>query len=182
MYTHRGSLGRYLPGGNYRVFGRNDFSRFKIRGFPPSSLGEIEGIGSANILRYGMRSSSHVRTHRQQTAGPLNTTLATKKHLAPVQNSFYFRAHLFANSTEACNGARRLCASGGLAADSQRSLDRKALPMPETGMPIATRAYEAPQGETETFLSTESGRSPASARASDADPFFQLGAGHSLWR
>jgi len=78
-----GDLGRYLPDGNIEFLGRNDF-QVKIRGFR-IELGEIEARLS-NILRYGMRSSSHVRTH-PATNGWSPTTLATKKHLLPMQNS-----------------------------------------------------------------------------------------------
>ncbi|WP_139799070.1 amino acid adenylation domain-containing protein, partial [Andreprevotia lacus] len=161
-----GDLGRWLADGSIEYLGRNDF-QVKIRGFR-IELGEIEarlaechGVqdvivlaredqpGDKRLVAYYI-GSADIEALRQHASAVLPA------HMVPVA---YVQLDTFPVTP---NG----------------KLDRKALPAPD-GTAVLSRAYEAPQGETESKLAALWAELLQLERVGRNDNFFELG-GHSL--
>ncbi|POZ49646.1 non-ribosomal peptide synthetase [Methylovulum psychrotolerans] len=165
-----GDLGRWLPNGSIEYLGRNDF-QVKIRGLR-IELGEIEtrlaacqGIreavviaredvpGDKRLIAYLIPEPDHTPDPaelRRQLAGQL------ADYMLPAA---FVTLEQFPLST---NG----------------KLDRRALPAPDGGS-VAARAYEAPQGTTETVIAALWQELLHLEQVGRHDQFFELG-GHSL--
>ncbi|OTA15175.1 Amino acid adenylation [Xenorhabdus vietnamensis] len=165
-----GDLGRWLPDGNIEYLGRNDF-QVKIRGFR-IELGEIEAQLAACE---GVKDV--VVIAREDTAGdkrlvayliPQPDVILTPSHLRE-QLSVHLMEHMIPSAFVILD-AFPLTGSG--------KLDRKALPAPDRTA-IASREYEAPQGETEQKLAEIWQSLLGLEQVGRHDNFFELG-GHSL--
>jgi len=164
-----GDLGRWMPDGTIEFLGRNDF-QVKIRGFR-IELGEIEarladcaGVREAVVLaREDQPGDKRLVAYMIAQDGALDVA-ALRGELSKQLPEY------MVPSAFVLLDALPLTPNG--------KLDRKALPAPD-GTALATREYEAPQGEIEqtlagiwqTLLNVE--------RVGRHDHFFELG-GHSL--
>ncbi|HET7461732.1 MAG TPA: amino acid adenylation domain-containing protein [Longimicrobium sp.] len=163
-----GDLGRWRPDGTLDFVGRNDH-QVKIRGFRVEP-GEVE----ARLLDHP--------AVREAAVVPREDAPGRKRLVAyyvadgPLEADGV-RAHLAARLPEFMVPAAyvRLPA---LPLTPNRKLDRKALPAPE-GDAYASRAYEAPVGETEQALAAIWAEVLGVERVGRRDSFFDLG-GHSL--
>ncbi|SDB67521.1 non-ribosomal peptide synthetase, partial [Pseudomonas sp. NFACC13-1] len=165
-----GDLGRWLADGSIEYLGRND-DQVKIRGFR-IELGEIEaalaaceGVREAVVIARedapgDQRLVAYViaREDARPVAGELRTQLlgSLADYMVP---SAFVMLEAFPLTT---NG----------------KLDRKALPTPDQSA-VATREYEAPQGEIEAILATLWRELLDLEQVGRHDHFFELG-GHSL--
>jgi len=163
-----GDLGRRLPDGAIEFLGRNDF-QVKIRGFR-IELGEIEarlcefddvreavvlargdGPGEKQLVAYYLAGQTlDAATLRQQLA------ISLPDYMLPAA---FVHMQAWPSTT---NG----------------KIDRKALPAPDDDA-YARRAYEAPQGDTETALAAIWAELLRVENVGRRDSFFELG-GHSL--
>ncbi|MDH0732055.1 non-ribosomal peptide synthase/polyketide synthase [Pseudomonas sichuanensis] len=155
-----GDLARQLPDGNIEYLGRND-DQVKIRGLR-IELGEIQagltaiaGIKEAVVVARDQRLVAYY-TGEAQSTETLRSALLT--HLPEFMVPALFM-HL-----------------EDLPLSPNGKLDRKALPEPDA---IQDRAYEAPEGETETLLAAIWAELLGVERVGRHDNFFELG-GHSL--
>ncbi|MBD2789293.1 amino acid adenylation domain-containing protein, partial [Xenorhabdus sp. DI] len=165
-----GDLGRWLPDGNIEYLGRNDF-QVKIRGFR-IELGEIEAqLAACDGVK------DVVVIAREDTAGdkrlvayllPQPDVTLTPSDLRE-QLSIHLMEHMIP-SAFVILAAFPLTGSG--------KLDRKALPAPDRSA-IASRRYEAPQGEIEQKLAAVWQSLLGLEHVGRHDNFFELG-GHSL--
>jgi len=166
-----GDLGRWLPDGNIEFLGRNDF-QVKIRGFR-IELGEIEAcLASHPSVREAVvitreDSPSDKRLVAYFTGAEDEETVAAES----------LRAHLAASLPEYMVPAAYVHLDS-LPLTPNGKMDRKALPAPETNA-FASRAYEAPLGETEQKLAQVWADVLKIDRIGRYDNFFDLG-GHSL--
>ncbi len=168
-----GDLARYLPDGRLEFLGRND-QQVKIRGFRVEP-GEIE----ATLARCpGVKDAAVIA--RQDTPGrPDEKRLVA--YLVPQDGAELSAADLRARLAAALADYMVPSAFVMLAAlplTPNGKLDRRALPAPDLGA-HATRAYEAPLGETETLLAGIWAELLHVERVGRQDHFFELG-GHSL--
>ncbi len=168
-----GDLARYLPDGRLEFLGRND-QQVKIRGFRVEP-GEIE----ATLARCpGVKDAAVIA--RQDTPGrPDEKRLVA--YVVPQDGAGLSAADLRARlAAELADymvpGAFVMLAALPLTPNGK--LDRRALPAPDLGA-HATRAYEAPLGETETLLAGIWAELLHVERVGRQDHFFELG-GHSL--
>ncbi|MDX8001105.1 amino acid adenylation domain-containing protein, partial [Xenorhabdus sp. Reich] len=165
-----GDLGRWLPDGNIEYLGRNDF-QVKLRGFR-IELGEIEtrlaqcsGVREAVVIaREDIPGEKRLVAYLQPQSGvelvPAELRQQLAQHLADYMlPSAFVTLETFPLTP---NG----------------KLDRKALPDPEQSA-VATRGYEAPEGELETLLAQIWQELLGLERVGRHDHFFELG-GHSL--
>jgi amino acid adenylation domain-containing protein len=162
-----GDLGRWLADGTIEYLGRNDF-QVKIRGFR-IELSEIEarlaqcaGVAEAVVLaredQPGDKRLVAYLTGNPAEPAALRSELS--QYLADYMvPSAFVRLERFP-----------LTASG--------KLDRNAFPAPEQDA-VVTRAYEAPQGDTEAILARVWTELLGLERVGRHDHFFELG-GHSL--
>ncbi|MFL5380937.1 MAG: amino acid adenylation domain-containing protein, partial [Longimicrobiaceae bacterium] len=163
-----GDLGRWLPEGALAFAGRTD-AQVKIRGYR-IELGEIEArlaehpaVREAVVLAREdapgeKRLVAYVAGGEAASAEALRTHLGAALPAYMVPSAFV-RLDAFP-----------LTPSG--------KVDRKALPAPE-GDALATRGYEAPEGETEQALADIWAEVLRAERVGRQDHFFELG-GHSL--
>ena len=159
-----GDLVRYLPDGNLEFLGRNDF-QVKLRGVR-LELGEIEsGLAAHPALR---EVAVVIRDERL-------VAYFTLREQAPTPQAL--RAHLLAQLPEYMVPAA-FVPLDAMPLNPAGKLDRKALPEPGLEA-VVSRAYEAPQGETETLMSGLWARVLKVERVGRHDHFFELG-GHSL--
>ncbi|MFP9449964.1 amino acid adenylation domain-containing protein, partial [Pectobacterium brasiliense] len=165
-----GDLGRWLPDGTLEYLGRNDF-QVKVRGFR-IELGEIEtrlvrcpGVHDAVVIARedspgDKRLVAYLRAQPDTALDPAELRQRLSEELAE-----YMIPSAFVTLD-----AFPLTPNG--------KLDRKALPAPDQSA-IATRGYEAPQGELETALARIWQTLLGLERVGRHDHFFELG-GHSL--
>ncbi|MGI8443339.1 non-ribosomal peptide synthase/polyketide synthase [Pectobacterium versatile] len=165
-----GDLGRWLPDGNIEYLGRNDF-QIKLRGFRIEP-GEIEarlmacsGVQDAIVIirednPNDKRLVAYIRPHTGAEIEPATLRLQLSQHLAE-----YMLPAAFVTLEQF-----PLTPNG--------KLDRKALPAPDQ-LSVATRGYEAPQGDIEIALADSWKTLLRLDRVGRRDHFFELG-GHSL--
>ncbi|AIA70439.1 hypothetical protein EV46_07535 [Pectobacterium atrosepticum] len=165
-----GDLARWLPDGSLEYLGRNDF-QVKLRGFR-IELGEIEarlmqcpGVQEAVVVARedspgDTRLVAYLCPQPGVTPDPADLRQQLGQHLAE-----YMVPGAFVTLD-----AFPLTPNG--------KLDRKALPAPDQSA-VATRDYEAPQGEVETALAAVWQDLLGLTRVGRHDHFFALG-GHSL--
>nr|QMN69943.1 PsoB [Pseudomonas putida] len=155
-----GDLARHLADGNLEYLGRND-DQVKIRGLRielgeiQAGLTAIDGIKEAVVVARDQRLVAYY-TGEPKTMEALRTALLA--HLPEFMVPALFM-HLET-----------------LPLSPNGKLDRKALPEPDA---IQDRAYEAPEGETETLLAALWCELLGVERVGRHDNFFELG-GHSL--
>ncbi|WP_443256009.1 amino acid adenylation domain-containing protein [Xenorhabdus sp. IM139775] len=180
-----GDLGRWLPDGKIEYSGRNDF-QVKIRGFR-IELGEIEAQlaacdGVKDVVVIAREDTARENTARENTAR--ENTVGDKRLVAYLlpqpdvtltpsdlreQLSIHLMEHMIPSAFVILE-AFPLTGSG--------KLDRKALPAPDRSA-IASREYEAPQGEIEQKLAAVWQSLLGLEHVGRHDNFFELG-GHSL--
>ncbi|MEI7137196.1 amino acid adenylation domain-containing protein, partial [Pectobacterium atrosepticum] len=165
-----GDLGRWLADGNIEYLGRNDF-QIKLRGFRIEP-GEIEarlmgcsGVQDAVVIvrednPNDKRLVAYIRPHVGAEIEPAALRLQLSQHLAE-----YMLPAAFVTLEQF-----PLTPNG--------KLDRKALPAPDL-LSVATRSYEAPQGDVEIALADSWKTLLRLDRVGRHDHFFELG-GHSL--
>ncbi|MGI8445563.1 amino acid adenylation domain-containing protein, partial [Pectobacterium versatile] len=165
-----GDLARWLPDGSIEYLGRNDF-QVKLRGFR-IELGEIEarlmqctGVQEAVVVARedspgDTRLVAYLCPQPGMTPDPADLRQQLSQHLAE-----YMVPGAFVTLD-----AFPLTPNG--------KLDRKALPAPDQSA-VATRDYEAPQGDIEIALAAIWQDLLGLARIGRHDHFFELG-GHSL--
>ncbi|MEB0186265.1 amino acid adenylation domain-containing protein, partial [Pseudomonas sp. Bout1] len=158
-----GDLARWLPDGNLDYLGRND-DQVKIRGVR-IELGEIE----AALADYEGLTEAVVQVRDGQL-------LAWFTEHAPVAIGL-IRAHLQARLPDYMLPLAYVKLAA-LPLTANGKLDRKALPAPGADAFIS-RAYQAPQGATETALAQIWAEVLQVERVGRHDHFFELG-GHSL--
>ncbi|PHM37254.1 Amino acid adenylation [Xenorhabdus mauleonii] len=165
-----GDLGRWRPDGNIDYLGRNDF-QVKVRGFRVE-LGEIE----AQLMRcHGVREA--VVIARNEGADPQRLVAylrpADGVKLQPAKLRQQLAQHLADYMLPSA-----FVVLNAFPQTPNGKLDRQALPAPDTAS-VATRAYEAPRGETEATLAQIWQALLGLERVGRHDHFFELG-GHSL--
>ncbi|HEX8362163.1 MAG TPA: amino acid adenylation domain-containing protein, partial [Longimicrobium sp.] len=163
-----GDLGRWLADGTIEFLGRNDF-QVKIRGFR-IELGEIEA-------RLGAHPGVREAVVLARTDAPGDARLVAYYASAEALEAEALRAHLASALPEYMVPAAYIRLDA-LPLTPNGKTDRKALPAPE-GEAFATRAYEAPAGDTETALAGIWAELLRVERVGRRDHFFELG-GHSL--
>jgi amino acid adenylation domain-containing protein len=162
-----GDLGRRLPDGTIDFQGRNDF-QVKVRGFR-IELGEIE----ARLLEHPSVREALVLARED---APGDRRLAAYVVGEGVEAEA-LRAHLSAGLPEYMVPAAYVCLEA-MPLTPNGKVDRGRLPAPG-GDAYATRAYEAPRGETERALAESWAGVLGVERVGRWDDFFALG-GHSL--
>ncbi|ATQ77349.1 non-ribosomal peptide synthetase [Massilia violaceinigra] len=161
-----GDMARWLDGGTIEFLGRNDH-QVKIRGLR-IELGEIE----THISRHdGVREA--VVLAREDSPGEQRLVAYLVGDVDPqaVRDALARQLPIYM-----VPAAYVLLVAMPLTPNGK--LDRKALPAPE-GSAYAQRAYEAPQGATETALAAIWAELLQLDRVGRHDHFFELG-GHSL--
>jgi amino acid adenylation domain-containing protein len=169
-----GDLGRWRPDGTIEYLGRNDH-QVKIRGFR-IELGEIE----AQLARHPEVKEALVLA-RETVPGEKRliayVTARTPSDAVRSLSAVELRAHLKAALPDhMIPSAFVTLARFPLTPNGK--LDRRALPDPQPGE-LASRQYEAPQGEVEEVLAGIWQSLLRVERVSRHDNFFELG-GHSL--
>ncbi|NHB98701.1 non-ribosomal peptide synthetase, partial [Photorhabdus stackebrandtii] len=165
-----GDLGRWLPDGNIEYLGRNDF-QVKLRGFR-IELGEIEsrlvqcsGVREAVVIaREDIVGEKRLVAYLRSQSGVELVPAELRQQLAQHLTDYMLPSAFVTLETFP------LTPNG--------KLDRKALPDPEQSA-VATRGYEAPEGELETLLVQIWQELLGLERVGRHDHFFELG-GHSL--
>ncbi|MBV8368733.1 MAG: amino acid adenylation domain-containing protein, partial [Candidatus Eremiobacteraeota bacterium] len=163
-----GDLARYLPDGNIEFLGRNDF-QVKIRGFR-IELGEIEARLAAHPA---VREAAVVPLEGRDGERRLVAYYVAREPLAADE----LRGHVAAALPEYMIPAAYVQLDA-LPLTAHGKLDRRALPAPDDAA-YASRAYEAPAGETEITLAAVWRELLGVERVGRNDNFFELG-GHSL--
>ncbi|HEX9935693.1 MAG TPA: amino acid adenylation domain-containing protein, partial [Longimicrobium sp.] len=165
-----GDLGRWLAEGSIEFLGRTDF-QVKIRGFR-IELGEIEArlaerpeVGEAVVL---------VREDTPREKRLVAYVVGSGSGSVEVDA---LRAHL-SERLPAYMVPAAIVRLDAFPVTAGRKVDRRALPAPE-GDALATRGYEAPEGETERVLADIWAEVLRVERVGRRDSFFELG-GHSL--
>ncbi|QKY12021.1 non-ribosomal peptide synthase/polyketide synthase [Janthinobacterium lividum] len=165
-----GDLGRWLADGTLAYHGRNDF-QVKLRGFR-IELGEIEaqlvqcaGVREAVVL---------ARTEETQEVRLVAYVVAEAGHALAVEP---LRAQL-AQSLAAYMVPGAFVLLDALPLTPNGKLDRRALPAPDQAA-VPSRAYAAPEGDTETLIAQIWQELLGVERVGRHDHFFELG-GHSL--
>ncbi|SFN56516.1 non-ribosomal peptide synthetase [Xenorhabdus japonica] len=165
-----GDLGRWLPDGNIEYLGRNDF-QVKIRGFR-IELGEIEAqLAMCDGVKDVVVIAREEETGDKRLVAyliPQPDVTLIPAHLRE-QLSIHLMEHMIPSAFVILD-AFPLTGSG--------KLDRKALPAPDRTA-IASREYEAPQGEIEQKLAEVWQSLLGLEQVGRHDNFFELG-GHSL--
>jgi amino acid adenylation domain-containing protein len=166
-----GDLGRYLPDGNIEYLGRND-DQVKIRGFR-IELGEIE----AKLAQHEAVKETVVLA-REDIPGEKRLVAYYTTHTPDTSpDTGGLRAHLQAQLPEYMVPAAYVRLDA-LPLTPNGKLDRKALPVPDSGA-FVTGLYEAPVGEMEIRLASLWAELLKVERVGRHDHFFELG-GHSL--
>ncbi|WP_369981515.1 non-ribosomal peptide synthase/polyketide synthase [Xanthomonas bundabergensis] len=165
-----GDLGRWLPDGTLEYLGRNDF-QVKVRGFR-IELGEIEarlaactGVREAVVIARedAMQDKRLVAYVVSQAEEPVSVSVLRESLQRALPDYMVPSAFIVLP-------ALPLTPNG--------KLDRQALPAPDRAA-LASRAYEAPMGETEQTLAAIWQELLGLERVGRHDHFFELG-GHSL--
>jgi amino acid adenylation domain-containing protein len=165
-----GDLGRWRPDGGIEYLGRNDF-QVKIRGFR-IELGEIEAKLAACP---GVREA--VVIAREDTPGDRRLVAYGVADDGAELSVAELRERLSRELPEhMMPGAFVRLAALPLTANGK--VDRKALPAPDQNS-VASRAYEAPEGEAEQAIADIWQELLGLERVGRHDHFFELG-GHSL--
>nr|WP_269749511.1 non-ribosomal peptide synthetase [Xenorhabdus lircayensis] len=165
-----GDLGRWLPDGNIEYLGRNDF-QVKLRGFR-IELGEIEshlaqcsGVREAVVIaREDIAGEKRLVAYLRSQSGVELVPAELRQQLAQHLTDYMLPSAFVTLET--------------FPLTSNGKLDRQALPTPEQSA-VATRGYEAPEGELETLLAQIWQELLGLERVGRHDHFFELG-GHSL--
>ncbi len=165
-----GDRGRWLPNGTIEYLGRRDF-QVKVRGYR-IELGEIEAkLGAcAGVRQTAVVAREDVPGERRLVAYLVAEDGVT---LQPAE----LRAALAAELPDYMVPPAFVVLEA-LPLTVNGKLDRAALPAPEAPA-VATREYEAPQGEVETAVATLWQDILGVPRVGRHDHFFELG-GHSL--
>ena len=165
-----GDLGRWLPDGSIEYLGRNDF-QVKVRGFR-IELGEVE----AQLAKCaGVKEA--VVVAREDVPGDKRLVAYVIAEEGREPTAADLRAQLSGVLAEyMVPGAYVTLESFPLTPNGK--LDRKALPAPDGGS-VTSRAYEAPQGETERAIAQIWQQLLHLDQVGRHDHFFELG-GHSL--
>nr|WP_245399203.1 non-ribosomal peptide synthetase [Pseudomonas syringae] len=166
-----GDLGRYRHDGNIEYLGRND-DQVKIRGFR-IELGEIE----ARLARHEAVREAVILAREDEPGDTRLVAYYTAPSDKVVVDSGMLRMYLQAQLPEYMVPAAYVRLDA-LPLTANGKLDRKALPVPDSSAYV-THRYEAPQGETETWLATLWAELLKVERVGRHDHFFELG-GHSL--
>ncbi|QNH20775.1 non-ribosomal peptide synthetase [Xanthomonas sp. GW] len=165
-----GDLGRWLPDGTIEFLGRNDH-QVKIRGFR-IELGEIEARLTACA---GVREA--VVVAREDEAGDKRLVAYLLAEADTALSAIELRADLSSRLPDyMVPGAFVQLEAFPLTPNGK--LDRRALPAPDEAS-VASREYEAPQGEIEEALAGIWQELLGVERVGRRDNFFELG-GHSL--
>ncbi|WP_186130523.1 non-ribosomal peptide synthetase, partial [Burkholderia gladioli] len=166
-----GDLGCWLPDGTIDYLGRND-AQVKIRGFR-IELGEIE-----MQLKQTEAVKDVVVLAREDRPGEKRLVAYYTLH-APdsAPEAAMLRTHLESRLPEYMVPTAYIRLDA-LPLTPNGKLDRKALPAPDANA-IATRSYEAPQGEIESAIAEIWQQLLGVTRVGRRDDFFDLG-GHSL--
>ncbi|MES2939619.1 MAG: non-ribosomal peptide synthase/polyketide synthase [Pseudomonadota bacterium] len=165
-----GDLARWLPDGTLAFLGRNDF-QVKIRGFR-IELGEIE----ARLAQIpGVREAAVMA--REDSPGDKRLVAYVVADADAEVQAGTLRAQLSAALPEYMVPAA-FVQLDALPLTPNGKLDRRALPAPDA-LAFAQRAYEPPEGETETVLAALWCDLLQLPRVGRHDDFFALG-GHSL--
>uniref|UniRef100_UPI0012902FD9 amino acid adenylation domain-containing protein n=1 Tax=Xenorhabdus sp. KJ12.1 TaxID=1851571 RepID=UPI0012902FD9 len=167
-----GDLGSWLPNGNIKYLGRNDF-QVKLRGFR-IELGEIE----SQLLQCPGVHEAVVLAREGESAGAQKRLIAyilpqPGVELIPAELRQQLMQHLaefMLPSAFVILEAFPLTPNG--------KLDRKALPAPDASA-VITRDYEAPIGDVEIALAQIWQELLGLEQVGRHDHFFELG-GHSL--
>jgi amino acid adenylation domain-containing protein len=165
-----GDLGRWRPDGTLEYLGRNDF-QVKLRGFR-IELGEIEaklaacdGVREAAVIvREDSDDDRRLVAYVVMQSGAAPSAADLRDQLSQALPD-YMVPSAFVNLAT-------------LPLTPNGKLDRKALPAPDQSA-VASRAYEAPVGETERALAAIWQDLLGLERVGRHDHFFELG-GHSL--
>ncbi|MBA2674789.1 amino acid adenylation domain-containing protein, partial [Ramlibacter sp.] len=165
-----GDLARYLPDGDIQFLGRNDF-QVKIRGFR-IELGEIE---ACLALIAGVREAAVLA--REDVPGDKRLVAYVVAEAGADVQAGALRAQLCGVLPEYMVPAAFVLLDA-LPLTPNGKLDRRALPAPGA-LAFAQRAYEPPEGETETTLAAIWCELLQLPRVGRHDDFFALG-GHSL--
>jgi amino acid adenylation domain-containing protein len=165
-----GDLGRWTADGNIEFLGRNDF-QVKIRGFR-IELGEIDAKLSACA---GVREA--VVIAREDEPGEKRLVAYLVAEEGVTLHVGELRTALSAQLPEYMVPAA-FVALDALPMTANGKLDRKALPAPDV-MALASRVYEAPEGDIETTLAAIWQDLLKVPQVGRNDHFFELG-GHSL--
>ncbi|WP_224771017.1 non-ribosomal peptide synthetase [Pseudomonas sp. FEN] len=166
-----GDLGRYLPDGTLEYLGRND-DQVKIRGFR-IELGEIEARLAACP---GVKDSVVLAREDHPGEKRLVAYFTAQQPETPLEIES-LRDHLQGALPEYMIPTAYVQLDA-LPLTPNRKVDRKALPAPD-GAALVSRAYEAPQGKTESVLAQLWADLLKVERVGRNDHFFELG-GHSL--
>ncbi|MBO1542134.1 non-ribosomal peptide synthetase, partial [Pseudomonas sp. OA65] len=165
-----GDLGRWLADGSVEYLGRND-DQVKIRGFR-IELGEIE-----TTLAACQGVSEAVVIAREDEPGDKRLVAYVIAAEGASLTAADLRAQLLGSLAEyMVPGAFVVLDVFPLTTNGK--LDRKALPAPDQSS-VATREYEAPQGEAETVIAAIWQDLLDLEQVGRHDNFFELG-GHSL--
>ncbi|HEU0051844.1 MAG TPA: condensation domain-containing protein, partial [Longimicrobium sp.] len=163
-----GDLGRWLPEGSIEFLGRTDF-QVKIRGFR-IELGEIE----ARLAEHPAVRDAVVLAREDAPGDRRLVAYCVADEGVDVES---LRAHL-AGRLPSYMVPAAFVRLDAFPVTASRKVDRGALPAPE-GDALATRGYEAPEGETEQALADIWAEVLRAERVGRRDSFFELG-GHSL--
>ncbi|MBB5360924.1 amino acid adenylation domain-containing protein, partial [Rhodanobacter sp. ANJX3] len=164
-----GDLARYAPDGQIEYLGRND-DQVKIRGFR-IELGDIEAcLATCASIR-------DVAVVARDTPGSDVRLIAYLVVEAGQGEVAQWRAHAAAHLPEYMVPAA-FVQLAALPLTGNGKLDRKALPAPDDEA-FARRAYEPPQGDTESAIAAVWEELLGVTRVGRRDHFFELG-GHSL--
>src|SRR5450830_1774865 len=166
-----GDLARYLADGTLEYLGRND-NQVKIRGFR-IELGEIE----ARLAAYPGVKESVVLAREDHPGEKRLVAYFTTQQPQTLLEAESLRGHL-QDALPEYMVPTAYVQLDALPLTPNRKVDRKALPAPE-GAALASREYEAPQGQTEERLAAIWADLLRLERVGRQDNFFELG-GHSL--
>ncbi|MDP9649651.1 amino acid adenylation domain-containing protein [Paraburkholderia caledonica] len=169
---HRsGDLGRWLAGGELEYLGRAD-AQVKIRGF------RIEPREIATRLEaHPAIGQSVVRALEQDAGGRQLVAYFTVRETAAAPSPKVLRTYLSEHLPDYMTPAGYVCVDV-LPLTINGKIDHAALPRPGT-RDYAVHAYEAPCGDTETWLADAWSALLGVERIGRYDDFFELG-GHSL--
>ncbi|QNH20776.1 non-ribosomal peptide synthetase [Xanthomonas sp. GW] len=165
-----GDLGRWLPNGTIEFLGRNDH-QVKIRGFR-IELGEVEAQLTACA---GVREA--VVVAREDEAGDKRLVAYLLAEADTALSAVELRADLSSRLPDYMVPSAFVQLEA-FPLTPNGKLDRRALPAPDEAS-VASREYEAPQGEIEEALAGIWQELLGVERVGRRDNFFELG-GHSL--